>query len=323
MIKVSVVVPIYNVEQYLDKCLHHLVNQTLEEIEIICVNDGSTDQSQVIIDRYVEKYPNKVRGFVKPNGGLSDARNYGLQYATGEFVMFPDSDDWLSLEALEKMYVYATTNQYEVVVCGVKIFNEYGKELESFATFNTPTVKKEDLLLQVNLATNLLMKKYLLDEIKFPVGIWYEDLATIPIILSNVKEIGTINQHYYNYLYRDNSITRTYSMKVLDILTAFDLILSCEGYTKSYLQKFCGMHIYFTILRANQIQNKEEQFQVLEHVYNYINDKFTLESFKKEGISGGLNQKLIMSLFLNRQFKVLMTILSFEWKIKKFLVSKK
>ena len=323
MIKVSVVVPIYNVEQYLDKCLYHLVNQTLQEIEIICVNDGSTDQSQVIIDKYVEQYPNKVFGFTKPNGGLSDARNYGFQYATGEFVMFPDSDDWLSLETLEKMYEYATNNQYDVVVCGVKIFNEYGKELESFATFNTKTVKKEDLLLQVNLATNLLMKRYLLDKIKFPVGIWYEDLATIPIILSNVKEIGTINKHYYNYLYRDNSITRTYSIKVLDILTAFDLILACEDYTKSYLQKFCGIHIYFTILRANQIRNKEEQIQVLENVYKYVNEKFTLESFKKEGISGGLNQRLIMSLFLKHKFKILMIILTFEWKIKKILVSKK
>lgn len=82
MPKVSIVVPVYNVEKYIDKCLESLVNQTLQDIEIIVVNDGSTDNSETIINSYINKYPEKIKYVTKPNGGLSDARNYGMKYAT-------------------------------------------------------------------------------------------------------------------------------------------------------------------------------------------------------------------------------------------------
>ena len=92
--KVSVIVPVYNVEKYLEKGLESLAKQTLKDIEIIIINDGSPDTSQRIIDRYVKEYPN-MKGYIKENGGLSDARNYGMQYATGEYIAFVDSDDFV------------------------------------------------------------------------------------------------------------------------------------------------------------------------------------------------------------------------------------
>ena len=95
MKKVSVIVPVYNVEKYLDKCLDSLVNQTLKDIEIIVVNDGTKDKSQKIIDKYVKDYPKLVKSYIKENGGLSSARNYGLKYAQGEYVGFVDSDDYV------------------------------------------------------------------------------------------------------------------------------------------------------------------------------------------------------------------------------------
>lgn len=106
-IKVSVIVPVYNVEKFIDKCLNSLVNQTLKEIEIIVVNDGSPDNSQKIIDKYVKKYPEKVQSFIKENGGQGSARNIGIVKAKGEYISFVDSDDWLDLDALEKMYSLA------------------------------------------------------------------------------------------------------------------------------------------------------------------------------------------------------------------------
>ena len=95
MIKVSMIIPIYNVEKYLRRWLDSIVNQTLKDIECLLINDGSPDQSQKIIDEYVSKYPQLFKSYIKENGGLSDARNFGLNYVTGEYIAFVDSDDWI------------------------------------------------------------------------------------------------------------------------------------------------------------------------------------------------------------------------------------
>ena len=114
--KVSVIVPVYNVEKYIKKCLNSLVNQTLDEVEIVVVNDGSPDNSQKIIDEYTKKYKN-IKSYVKENGGLSDARNYGIKRATGKYISFVDSDDYIRKDMLEKMYNYAIQKNFDVVVC--------------------------------------------------------------------------------------------------------------------------------------------------------------------------------------------------------------
>ena len=115
--KISVIIPVYNVEKYIVKCLDSLVNQTLENIEIIVVNDGSKDNSQTIIDKYVKKYPKKIKSYIKENGGQGSARNLGLEYAKGEYISFVDSDDWLDLNALEEMYNLAKKDNSDIVIC--------------------------------------------------------------------------------------------------------------------------------------------------------------------------------------------------------------
>ena len=108
MPKVSMIVPVYNVEKYIGKCLESIVNQTFKNIEIIVVNDGSTDNSQEIINEYEKKYPNLLKSYEKENGGLSDARNYGLEKANGDYICFVDSDDFLAIDLLEKLEKYMT-----------------------------------------------------------------------------------------------------------------------------------------------------------------------------------------------------------------------
>ena len=103
-VKVSIVVPIYNLEKYIPRCLDALVNQTLEDIEIILVNDGSKDGSKEIAMKYTEKYPNKIVYLEKQNGGLSDARNYGMKHTNGDYIAFLDSDDYVELNTYEKLY---------------------------------------------------------------------------------------------------------------------------------------------------------------------------------------------------------------------------
>ncbi|MDO5348237.1 MAG: glycosyltransferase family 2 protein, partial [Bacillota bacterium] len=225
MIKVSVIVPIYNVERYLDKCLHYLINQSLEEIEIICVNDGSKDNSQKIVDQYVNQYPNKVKSLIKENGGLSDSRNYGLEYATGQFVMFIDSDDWIEEQMCETMYRTAISESADLVVCDIQNVYEDGHvAYVSCGDFKEGNIKTLPYLLTIdNSACNKLFKKTLFEDIKFPLGIWYEDLGCIPIVLSKAQRVVKVNKAFYNYFQREGSIMNTYSEKSLDIYKALQL----------------------------------------------------------------------------------------------------
>lgn len=128
MVKVSVIVPVYNVEQHIRKCLDSLVNQTLKDIEIIVVDDGSTDSSASIIKEYEEKY-NILKYYKKENGGLSDARNYGLQYATGKYIAFLDSDDYADVNLYKKMYEKAKKDDSDLVECNFYwVYNKKNKK---------------------------------------------------------------------------------------------------------------------------------------------------------------------------------------------------
>ena len=126
MVKVSVIVPVYNVEKYIEKCLESLVNQTLKDIEIIVVNDGSPDNSQKIIDKYVQKYPKKIKSYIKENGGQGSARNFGLQKAEGEYIGYVDSDDYVELDMYEKLYNKAKKENLDIVICGSHNVTEEG-----------------------------------------------------------------------------------------------------------------------------------------------------------------------------------------------------
>lgn len=117
MYKVSIIVPFYNVEEYLERCLFGLSRQTLGNIEIILVNDGSKDNSHVIAEEYTGKYPDLFKLYKKDNGGLSDARNYGIERATGEYIGFIDSDDYPEVDMFEKLYQKAKENDSDIVVC--------------------------------------------------------------------------------------------------------------------------------------------------------------------------------------------------------------
>ena len=116
--KVSIIIPVYGVEKYVSKCLESLVNQTLNDIEIIVVNDGTKDNSQKIIDKYVKKYPGKVKSFIKENGGQGSARNYGLKQANGDYIGYVDSDDYVELEMYEKFYNKAISDYLDIAICG-------------------------------------------------------------------------------------------------------------------------------------------------------------------------------------------------------------
>ncbi len=237
MVSVSVIVPVYRVEKYLDRCLDSLVNQTLEEIEIIVVNDGSPDNSQAIIDRYVNNYPNRVFGYIKPNGGLSDARNFGIQYARGAYIGFVDSDDYIDLEMYERMYTKALVEDADLVICDIMYEWEQTnrtmlmKGLKDIAGVS----KKKSAFLSPLFAWNKLYHRKFFFENKFryPLNLWYEDIPVTLPIFTQANTITYINEAFVHYVQRSNSIMGSgENPKQYDI---FQIIENTLKYLKSNL----------------------------------------------------------------------------------------
>lgn len=222
MVKVSVIVPVYNVEDYLEKCLDSLVNQTLRDIEIIIVNDGSMDNSEKIINKYTEKYKN-VYGYKKENGGLSDARNYGLAYAKGEYISFVDSDDYIDEEMLKKMYTKAVEDKLDIVVCdSIEVYDT--KYVIKKSNFHYSNNEVDNYIISPPMAWTRLYKKHLFDQLKFEKGIYYEDLHLMPSMAMYTNKIGFLEEGLYFYVQRNNSIMKQkqYSDKLLDIFKVLE-----------------------------------------------------------------------------------------------------
>jgi len=211
MPKVSLIVPVYNVEDYLRKCVDSIIGQTLRDIEIILVDDGSTDNSGKICDEYAER-DDRIRVIHKTNGGLSDARNAGIDVATSPFVMFIDSDDWVEPGYCELPYNEAIKNNADLVLFAYRIIREDG------TADNKETGMHEGLLnkieaydFNVNFALAAwlgLYKKELFDNIRFPVGKLFEEVDTTHKVIHCSNIICLINTPLYNYrVGRPGSIT--------------------------------------------------------------------------------------------------------------------
>ena len=235
-VSVSVIVPVYNVEKYLDECLGSLVNQTLSELEIIVVNDGTKDNSQSIIDHYVKQYPNKVVSLIKENGGLGDARNYGIPYAKGEYIGFVDSDDIVHLEMYEKMFNKAKLEDSDLVLCDLEYFYETSSEKmvkEGLVQIENIDVNKT-VFLSPLFAWNKLYRKSLFieSELKYPIGLWYEDIPVTVPFFTLAKKISYVHETLIYYRQRSTSIMGSVdNPKVKDI---FDIMHLCLTYFKDH-----------------------------------------------------------------------------------------
>ena len=259
MIKVSIIVPVYQVEKYLRKCLDSLVNQTLQEIEILIINDGSPDQSQAIIDEFHQKYPLKVKSFTKENGGLSDARNFGLDRTIGEFIGFVDSDDEVSKTMFEEMYSLAIKHQAEMVICNLQKVDEKGNVTQKLTQIPNMPEKidlRENFSVFADLsyfACNKIFKRELFENKRFKKGIHFEDIQLIPQLLLQCKTIAQTQNYHYQYLERTDSITKTHTRKGLDILTAVEEV-----------------NISFHQSQYSDKKKELKNFTILEGVYTYL-----------------------------------------------------
>lgn len=233
MPKVSIIVPVYNTEKYLEKCLESLVNQTLSDIEVLVINDGSPDNSEQIIKKYEEKYPEIIKYFSKPNGGLSDARNFGIEKATAEYIGFVDSDDYIELDMYENLYNKAIEGDFDVTVCNLYMVYEDNDKRDVISSSINNDIRNKGSLKELMTyvyptAWNKIYKKELLQNIKFKKNIWFEDVEFMLRLFPSINSIGVVNKPLYNYLQRENSITYTFNKKL------YNFIDNMEGVIEYY-----------------------------------------------------------------------------------------
>ncbi len=282
---ISVIIPVYNVEQQLNTCVESVTSQTYENIEIILVDDGSEDSSGKICDEWKEK-DTRIKVLHRKNGGLSAARNTGLDNATGEYIFFLDSDDWIEKETLESLYTAIKKENANVAICGItkdtdgKIEEICYKEEVLTSSQAQEKLYDEDGWKYV-ISCSKLYENTIFNDIKFPEGKIHEDEFVVHKIFDRCNKIVTIEKPHYHYIIRNNSITKSkLTVKRLDAIDSmidryyFYLETGLNELKKPLLTNVAYM--YGNIVSKFIPRSKEEK-QRLKETKNKVKDIFHIE----------------------------------------------
>ena len=274
---VSVIVPVYKVEKYLEKCVDSIINQTYKNLEIILVDDGSPDNCSKMCDLYA-KEDKRVKVIHKQNGGLSDARNAGLDIMTGDFVCFVDSDDWVEKNYVEEMLNIQQKTNADVVACGINLVNEENGKSSIYYNINQTTIFETHDIIEnyyngngiiSGVAWNKLYKKEIFNNLRYPKGILFEDVAIILNILFQCEKVVILKDMLYNYLDRQGSIMKSNwnHQKLVSKLFMFEKRLD-----------------FLLEQNINEYLNKELQIRINDVCWTYreLKDKTEKKWFKKE-----------------------------------------
>lgn len=289
---ISVIIPVYNVEKYLDECINSVVNQTYTNIEIMLVDDGSIDDSSNICDEWKKK-SECIKVIHKKNGGLSDARNVGIENAQGKYIIFVDSDDWIPRDSIE--YLYNLIINYEAdIVCGtiLEVFDrKYIRKInikEDIVVANNVEALEDLMYMQriTNSASGKIYKKELFDSIKYPVGKLYEDLGTTYKVFSKANKIVLSNKNVYFYFKnnQESIVNRKYSYRELDRITFAREELEFINNNYNQLREAAIYKLYYeSIITIGKmpIKNKDRKMVyefIKKYRYSVIkNSKLTLK----------------------------------------------
>ena len=300
---ISIIIPIYNVERYLRKCLDSVINQTYKNIEVLLINDGSTDNSQKIVDEYVKK-DKRFKSFIKKNGGLSDARNFGIQKATGKYFLLVDSDDTIEKNTVNDLANTVKNNDFDLVIFDInciqknKIINLVGLNKK------TKDMNRNYLISMISACNKLYKLDFFYDnKIEFKKGIYYEDLDLMPQLLVYKPKIEYINNAYYNYIKRESSITtqKKYNEHFEDIFYIIPNIIKCFKDNNVYEQYYEEIE-YLVIMKY--LINGSLRFipfikkhKLISDIIDYVKKEFPKwknnQYFRKEGLNYRIMSRLV------------------------------
>lgn len=348
--KISIVVPVYNGENFFANSLESLLKQTLKDLEIIIINDGSTDNTQQIIDFYQKQYPDIIKSKTVKNGGAGKARNYALDLAEGEYIGFFDSDDFIAKDMYEKMYNEAKKTDSDIVVCGYYVAT--GTSLRSYQKGNLDTYGKtvyEEFDMFVNgvpYLWNKIFRRDLIENnsIRFNDFRIFEDLEFTYRLFFLANKISKVDEPLYYYMkLNSQSLTAKFSDKFFDIMPAMDSLISFSKTIhvyeqfEDYLLYIYLNHMYIRMNANVSFSDIRMKFKYIDECFDYLNSRFpnwkehtyyfeNRKRNKKRYISRGYWKRMSLILKIaqkNRKlckyFKKIVTILFKEKKGAKYL----
>lgn len=276
MVKVSIIVPVYNTAKYLSMCIESLINQTLKDIEIILINDGSTDESESIIKKYKDK---RIKYISKKNEGIGKTRNLGIEKTNGEYLAFIDSDDYIEFDFCEEMYNKAIKNNCDIVICDYyKNMNDRLEEIK-FASFNDASLKENPKIINcINLGPcNKIYKNVLFKDKnnRFVENLKYEDVPFVCKLLLSAKRIGKIDKCLAHYVIHEKSETTTRDERIFDILKIADIIV--KDLEKYYYMHEAMVNLVVMILTDYTIQqryiySKKDRNKFINMAFEYLDN---------------------------------------------------
>ena len=312
MIKVSIVIPTYNREKYITKCIDSIINQTLKEIEIIIIDDGSTDNTEKIIKNYNDK---RIKYIKKDNTGIGDTRNRGIKESTGEYISFVDIDDYIDITMLEKCYNKAKKEDLDIVICDYKEIEEETNKERNFKLLDFENTNLKDcpeLITETNLGPcNKIIKRELLKDNLFPTDIKYEDMCLVLKLYKNANKIGKINEYLSYFIKHSNSETTIRDIKIFDIFKSLDIareILKEEIYNKELETLIISKLTNYNIQQRYQ-SNKRIRKEFINKSFEYLNKYYpnykNNDYFKKRGIKGIIEKnKLLTKIYCDIYIKI-------------------
>ena len=302
--RVSIVVPIYNVEKYIRTCLDSIKTQTYTDFELLLIDDGSTDESGKIADEYALT-DDRAKVYHKQNGGLSDARNYGIEKTTGEYICFIDSDDWIESTYLEELVKLADEKQADITICAYKRNTgeeaiEQPKEIEETVETGTEALGNiwSSRYGEYVVAWNKLYNRKLFEENRYTVGMIHEDEAICANLYINAQKVARTNRILYNYRVNNSTsiMTSNYSLKRLDIIKAIEIrmdILKQNGLT-AYYEKDSFKYMYKILLNIIEVKRLPgDNSKVLKELKGKYWDKYR----ESKGFDWSIKRKAGMFFF--------------------------
>ena len=323
----SIIIPVYNVEKYLEKCLDSVIFPDLSDYEILTVNDGSTDSSAEILERYHKQYPTLIRVITKENGGLGSARNAAIEPACGQFLYFLDSDDFLSPNAVPEMIETCRDHDFDICFFDAAAINEDGKVLENIIGANRDgTFSLEEnpdiLLARTNAGNKIFRRSLFLDhQIFFKDREWYEDVSCFPKLYALADNMLYQKSTWYNYLLRQGSIMNNSNLErnaeIISATEEMNRYYRENGIFDKYhdqLEYFCFYNVLIAAtVRVNLI---DPHSPIQDRFSDYFTSAFPNYRKNKYVVSSPAKYKLLDRLIIHKQYLAVHFLMSLNGRIR-------